>query len=426
NIKGVNNSGTNIKGVNNSTNNIKGVDNSGSNIKGVNISTNKQHPLDFSDEHVFEILFFPLYDCNILNILIFIYGIDRIRNIGILMLFNKYKYKYKDIMRCVRSVLEDKREILMYCYNFKEFIGREVSVSMFREGYKYEVCKWYKDSVWDDEGVWDIGSDRMGKHGLDKRVGNMAPLNNRIGNMGPLNNSIGNKTHLGNNRGNSTPLGNNAVNNTPLGNNTVNNTHLNNNSINNTPLNNNLINNTPLKINLLDYVLFRESKYSLVDIECRGVLVREEIIITFNYNNTLSAWKENIESKISKLVLSKDLLEKARKQEKLSTSETKSLKKIMREFNLNLSSVTDLSEALVKKNESLNVYEKKITMHESRKQFRKENRMFELFRGRFYRGLSERVESEHVVSRDEIVSFWSTMWNKNDDTVTYDDYLIPF
>ncbi|TBU19490.1 hypothetical protein CWI38_0210p0080, partial [Hamiltosporidium tvaerminnensis] len=133
-----------------------------------------------------------------------------------------------------------------------------------------------------------------------------------------------------------------------------------------------------------------------------------------------------IESKISKLVLSKNLLEKARKQEKLSTSETKSLKKIMREFNLNLSSVTDLSEALVKKNESLNVYEKKITMHESRKQFRKENRMFELFRGRFYRGLSERVESEHVVSRDEIVSFWSTMWNKNDDTVTYDDYLIPF
>ncbi|KAK1347821.1 hypothetical protein LUQ84_002802 [Hamiltosporidium tvaerminnensis] len=121
-----------------------------------------------------------------------------------------------------------------------------------------------------------------------------------------------------------------------------------------------------------------------------------------------SAWKENIESKISKLVLSKDLLEKARKQKKLSTSETKSLKKIMREFNLNLSSVTDLSEVLVKKNESLNVYEKN-TMYESRKRFRKENRMFEIFRGRFYRVLSERVESEHVVSRDEIVSFWSTI-----------------
>ncbi|KAK1349317.1 hypothetical protein LUQ84_001496 [Hamiltosporidium tvaerminnensis] len=105
-----------------------------------------------------------------------------------------------------------------------------------------------------------------------------------------------------------------------------------------------------------------------------------------------SAWKENIESKISKLLHSKNLLEKARKQEKLFTSETKSLKKIMREFNLNFSSVTDLSEALVKKNKSLNVYRKKITMHESKKQFRKESRMFELFRGRFYRGLSERVD----------------------------------
>ncbi|TBU20684.1 hypothetical protein CWI38_0035p0070 [Hamiltosporidium tvaerminnensis] len=123
------------------------------------------------------------------------------------------------------------------------------------------------------------------------------------------------------------------------------------------------------------------------------------------------ATQENIESKISKL---------------LFPSETKRFKKIMREFNLNLSSVTDLSEALVKKNESLNVYEKKITMHESRKQFRKENRMFELFRGRFYRGLSERVKSEIVVSSDEIVSFWSTMLNKNTDTVTYENYLIPF
>ncbi|TBU19282.1 reverse transcriptase, partial [Hamiltosporidium tvaerminnensis] len=123
------------------------------------------------------------------------------------------------------------------------------------------------------------------------------------------------------------------------------------------------------------------------------------------------AWKENIESKISKLVLSKDLLEKALKQGKLYTSETKSLKKVMREFNLNLSSGTDISEAL---------------MHESRKKFRKENRMFELFQGRFYRGLSERVEFVHVVSREEIVSFRSTMWNKNDDTLTYDDYWIPF
>ncbi|KAK1347212.1 hypothetical protein LUQ84_003399 [Hamiltosporidium tvaerminnensis] len=52
--------------------------------------------------------------------------------------------------------------------------------------------------------------------------------------------------------------------------------------------------------------------------------------------------------------------------------------------------------------------------------------MFELFRGRFYLGLTGREKSEHVVYRDEISEFWSTMWNKNDKVVTYDEYLIPY
>ncbi|KAK1348296.1 hypothetical protein LUQ84_002301 [Hamiltosporidium tvaerminnensis] len=98
----------------------------------------------------------------------------------------------------------------------------------------------------------------------------------------------------------------------------------------------------------------------------------------------------------------------------------------MRKFNLDLSKINDLSEALVKKNEALNVYEKKSTMYESRKQFRKENRMFELFRDRFYRRLSECVKSEHMIYLDEISEFRSTMWNKNDKVVTYDEYLIPY
>ncbi|TBT98688.1 hypothetical protein CWI36_2276p0010 [Hamiltosporidium magnivora] len=90
----------------------------------------------------------------------------------------------------------------------------------------------------------------------------------------------------------------------------------------------------------------RKHPNELVDSKVLDLINR----VVGEYAGPRSAWKESIESKISKLVLSKDLLEKARKQEKLSTSETKRLKKIMREFNLNLSSVTDLSEALVKKN----------------------------------------------------------------------------
>ncbi|TBT97789.1 hypothetical protein CWI36_2707p0010 [Hamiltosporidium magnivora] len=110
-----------------------------------------------------------------------------------------------------------------------------------------------------------------------------------------------------------------------------------------------------------------------------------------------SAWKENIKSKISKLVFLKIYARK------LSN-------KIMREFNLNLRSVTDLSEALVKKNEYLKVCENKIRCMKIGSHSEKRIR----------------VKSEHVVSRDEIVSFWSTIWNKNVDTVTYDNYLIFF
>ncbi|TBU05491.1 hypothetical protein CWI36_0630p0010 [Hamiltosporidium magnivora] len=48
----------------------------------------------------------------------------------------------------------------------------------------------------------------------------------------------------------------------------------------------------------------------------------------------------------------------------------------MRELHFDLSKTNDLSEALVKKNMSLNVYEKKITMYESMRS-RKENLMFD-------------------------------------------------
>ncbi|TBU15837.1 hypothetical protein CWI38_0179p0030 [Hamiltosporidium tvaerminnensis] len=79
--------------------------------------------------------------------------------------------------------------------------------------------------------------------------------------------------------------------------------------------------------------------------------------------------------------------------QKLSALKIKSLKKNLREFNSNLSNVIEFLETLIPKNESLNVYEKEIT--------------------RSYRGLYERVESNHVVS-------------SNNDTITYDDYFFLF
>ncbi|TBU01484.1 hypothetical protein CWI36_1331p0010 [Hamiltosporidium magnivora] len=99
------------------------------------------------------------------------------------------------------------------------------------------------------------------------------------------------------------------------------------------------------------------------------------------------------------------------KQEKLLTSETKSLKKIMQELYLNLSSVSDLSETQVMKNEFLNVYEKKITI----------NVHLSYSEIRFYRELSK-----YEVIRDKIVSFWSKMWYNNNETVHINDFLLAF
>ncbi|TBT98558.1 hypothetical protein CWI36_2333p0010 [Hamiltosporidium magnivora] len=59
-------------------------------------------------------------------------------------------------------------------------------------------------------------------------------------------------------------------------------------------------------------------------------------------------------------------------------------------------------------------------MYERRKQFRIENRMWSYSKIRFYRELSK-----HEVIRDEIVSFWSTMWNNN-ETVSINDFLLDF
>ncbi|TBU17619.1 hypothetical protein CWI38_0192p0020 [Hamiltosporidium tvaerminnensis] len=96
---------------------------------------------------------------------------------------------------------------------------------------------------------------------------------------------------------------------------------------------------------------------------------------------------ENKEIEISKLVKSKNLFEKARKYEKLFTSETKSLKKIMR--SLTMSTIKKLQCTKVESN-----YEKRIVC------------------------LS--------LSGDETVRFSSTLRNRKNDTVTYDDYVISF
>ncbi|TBU13375.1 hypothetical protein CWI38_0452p0020 [Hamiltosporidium tvaerminnensis] len=80
-------------------------------------------------------------------------------------------------------------------------------------------------------------------------------------------------------------------------------------------------------------------------------------------------WKRNTCSVVrtrklqSKFVNRKNVSDAARIMKSQDQSENKALRQIFSQFNLDLSRINDLSESLVKKNEFLDVYEKKLTIY---------------------------------------------------------------
>lgn len=143
----------------------------------------------------------------------------------------------------------------------------------------------------------------------------------------------------------------------------------------------------------------------------------------------LSPWKKSIEDKISTLSKSKEMIEKKGGPSKMTIGETKAARKVMRQLNLVLDKPRDRNEAVVKLNESIRVYEKKLEMHEQRKEFRRQNQCFELHRRKFYRGISEGPAPVHDVESREIREYWSTMWNKTPSEPhngAFNQYLLEY
>src|ERR1700733_15893526 len=118
-----------------------------------------------------------------------------------------------------------------------------------------------------------------------------------------------------------------------------------------------------------------------------------------------SEWKANIENKIQRMSASIALLQKSAQAE-LSKEERKAGKKVMRDFGLVLIKPKDVTKAISMLEESVQV---KLQVHESRREFRRENQFFELNRRSFYRQLTEGGKTPHEVSTDSIREFWSTM-----------------
>ena len=123
-----------------------------------------------------------------------------------------------------------------------------------------------------------------------------------------------------------------------------------------------------------------------------------------------SPWRANIEAKIAKQKLAHGLLVKAQGGEALSDEERKKATQAMREQNLVLNKPHDVAEAVALLDNIVRAHEKRLTMHERRKEFRRQNQGFELNRRRFYRDLAGEKAEPHTVPASEIREFWSKMW----------------
>ena len=125
-----------------------------------------------------------------------------------------------------------------------------------------------------------------------------------------------------------------------------------------------------------------------------------------------SGWAQSIERKIDAQKAAKSVLLKAKAKETLSGEERTLARKAMREQSLVLSKPHDIDEAVATLDNIIHAHEKRLNMHEKRKEYRKQNMQFELNRRRFYRDLTGGQTMEHDVPTEEVKRFWSTMWNR--------------
>lgn len=99
----------------------------------------------------------------------------------------------------------------------------------------------------------------------------------------------------------------------------------------------------------------------------------------------------------------------------------------MRELNLILELAEDKIKAIDILEQKAVVFQGKLDTYASRKKFRKDNVCFELYRSKFYRGLTVTDSVEHSIEKNEVRSFWETMWTPiSTESKDYSRYLYDF
>lgn len=101
----------------------------------------------------------------------------------------------------------------------------------------------------------------------------------------------------------------------------------------------------------------------------------------------------------------------------------------MRELRLVFERKDDLSQAISILSEREAVYRKKLVSYQQRIDFHKENECYELFRSRYYRRLGDEPQQiNNQVTKEQVVSYWNTMWTKpnKEEEKDYTDYLLDY
>ncbi|KAI5148113.1 hypothetical protein ENBRE01_3047, partial [Enteropsectra breve] len=128
-----------------------------------------------------------------------------------------------------------------------------------------------------------------------------------------------------------------------------------------------------------------------------------------NNKDWIKDQREIIEKRNKKLYLLYNLKNKM----PLNEDEKKTIYGIFKRNRWSTTNIKHINLAITKESDTIKIIERAIETHIKRKQFSKENYMFELNRNLFYKklGKEEEYQYSNTISEMEIHTFWGTMWN---------------
>ncbi|XP_029655920.1 uncharacterized protein LOC115229760 [Octopus sinensis] len=126
-----------------------------------------------------------------------------------------------------------------------------------------------------------------------------------------------------------------------------------------------------------------------------------------------SNWVDNVKRKIESLTENESIITKFFTST-VSDEEKKKATDILCSFNYKKLKSGEFERISTAINDKIKILMKKVNISDSRRQFRKDNRNFELYRKSFYRRLNSTIQHNECIDTDRCLKFWTNVWKKRD------------